>query len=167
MEYYFFDLLQPKALSFDKYFRVYYTENGFFFYKIGGQFYSDSSFDSQMGGNLIASIIMYPVYILSQKRQTKATKKIEEIVENGLIEKAVFKKGNFFLAAKDIDKTVIKEASSFHTSNNDNGMLFFYMKDGKKFKFIIPRPILRKNVIEIFKVNYSDIPMEYIKKNGF
>lgn len=168
MDFHYFHLLKPKGLIPDRYYRVYYNEQGFYFIRIGGQFFSYRAFENQMGNEFVMFLIMLPFYKLSKKKQQARVQRVEEMVKKGMLDACAAEKNNFFLLIDEIEKVVIKEGSSLHTAFHDNGTVIFCRRDSKEEKFLIPKNILRKEVIEIIRVNYPSISIEFIEKwNGF
>lgn len=106
MNHFSFHALKPSQLTPDAYYKVYVTEEGCYFAKIGGQLSSDEAYDQLP---LVLGIVLSFPYKQLQKRQDAREQQFDEWVEEGRPEELLQSSRNFLLQTTEIESVQLSE----------------------------------------------------------
>ncbi|KKI92769.1 hypothetical protein WQ54_07780 [Bacillus sp. SA1-12] len=144
-----FNVIKPRATKSDIFYKVYVTNNSFYFIKIGGQFHNRYAYDKQLPD--ILEFLFWFWFKKVEQKQADLEIEYDEKVNSGQVSDLLQKKHNFSINITDIKEIVINQKGTLHTGFHDNGTISFILTNGKILKFIIPKTTLRSSVIECIK----------------
>ena len=144
-----FHVIKPRITKWDIYYKVYVTNNSFYFIKIGGQFHNRHAYDKQLPE--IFELLFWFWFKKMEQKQADLEMAYDEQVSCGQISDLLKKKHNFSINNTDIKEIIINQNGTLHTGFHDNGTISFILTNGKILKFIIPKTTLRSAVTEYIK----------------
>jgi hypothetical protein len=144
-----FHVIKPRVTKSDIYYKVYVTNNSFYFIKIGGQFHNRYAYDKQLPE--ILEFLFWFWFKKMEQKQADLEIGYDEKVSSGQVTDLLQIKHNFSINNSDIKDIVINQKGTLHTGFHDNGTISFILTNGIIFKFIIPKTTLRSLVIEYIK----------------
>ena len=141
-------LFKRGIFTADIYYKVYPTETGYYFIKLGGQLYDDNALEDQL--QLFGMIITFIRRRMFSKRRSESEQKIDREMQTNP-DALLAKRKNFKIGLHDIANVQVSDTPTFHTFGNDKGSMKITIGSGKVLSFIIPMSMRVDFVMNAFE----------------